>query len=68
MKISEIYEKYKIMPNLQEHMLRVAGVASIICDNFSKKIEKKRESDFKSSGENSNFNEWKIFVNIYIPF
>lgn len=40
MKISDIYEKYKIMPNLQEHMLRVAGVASLICDNFEKSINK----------------------------
>ncbi len=40
MKISEIYEKYKIMPQLQEHMLRVAGVASIICDNFTKPLDK----------------------------
>src|SRR3989344_676326 len=40
MKILEIYEKYKIMPSLQLHMLRVAGVASIICDNFEKPVNK----------------------------
>ena len=40
MKTSLIYEKYKIMPQLQTHMLRVAGVASVICDNFSKPIDK----------------------------
>lgn len=40
MKISEIYKKYKIMPNLQEHMLRVAAVASIICDNFDNALDK----------------------------
>ena len=34
MKISRIYEKYNIMPQLQLHMLRVAGVALTICDNF----------------------------------
>lgn len=28
------------MPQLQLHMLRVAGVASIICDNFRKDIDK----------------------------
>jgi hypothetical protein len=33
-KISEVYEKYKIMPNLQEHMLRVTGAASIITSNL----------------------------------
>lgn len=40
MKILEIYEKYKIMPQLQTHMLRVAGVASRIVDNFQKPIDK----------------------------
>ncbi len=39
-KISEIYTKYKIMPNLQEHMFRVAAVASLVCDNFSDPIPK----------------------------
>ena len=38
MKISEIYEKYNIMPYLQEHMLRVAGVASMICNNLNKSV------------------------------
>ncbi len=32
MKIKDIYQKYKIMPNLRLHMYRVAGVASVICD------------------------------------
>ncbi len=32
-KISEIYTEYKIPTILQEHMLRVAAVASIICDS-----------------------------------
>ncbi len=40
MKISEIYEKYKIMPSLQMHMLRVAAVASLICDNFDEPLPK----------------------------
>jgi len=40
MKIQQIYDKYQIMPNLQEHMLRVAGVASIICDNYTKPVNK----------------------------
>lgn len=39
-KISEIYAEYKIMPFLQEHMLRVAAVASLICDNFSEPLPK----------------------------
>ena len=38
--ISEIYEEYKIMPTLREHMLRVAGVASLICDNFTEPLNK----------------------------
>ncbi len=39
-KISEIYTEYKIMPNLQMHMYRVAAVASIICDNLDEKVNK----------------------------
>ena len=39
-KISEIYDEYKIMLNLQEHMFRVAAVASLICDNFSETLPK----------------------------
>jgi len=38
--IGEIYKKYKIMPNLQEHMLRVAAVASLICNNFDEPLDK----------------------------
>ena len=33
-KISDIYDEYKIMPRLRDHMLRVAAVAKIICKNF----------------------------------
>ena len=40
MTIEMIYKKYKIMPNLQEHMLRVAAVASLICDSFSEPLDK----------------------------
>ena len=39
-KISEIYSEYKIMPNLQEHMLRVAAVASMVCDNINESVKK----------------------------
>lgn len=35
MKISEIYNKLKIHPNLQEHMIWVAGLAKVICDNWN---------------------------------
>ncbi|MFH1200847.1 MAG: class I tRNA ligase family protein [bacterium] len=38
--IETIYKKYKIMPNLQEHMLRTAAVASLICDNFNEPLPK----------------------------
>ncbi len=38
--ISEIYTEYRIMSNLQEHMLRVAAVASMICDNFTEPLPK----------------------------
>ena len=39
MTVKEIYEKYKIPPNLQKHMLRVAGVAQIITKNWSGVID-----------------------------
>jgi len=39
MNILEIYKKYQIMPQLQEHQLRVAGVAKIICENFKGEID-----------------------------
>lgn len=35
MKILEIYKQYKIMPQLQEHQLKVAGAAKIILDRLS---------------------------------
>lgn len=41
MKILEIYTQYRIMPSLQLHMLRVAGVASMICDNLVEFHEEK---------------------------
>ncbi|MEK7569297.1 MAG: class I tRNA ligase family protein [Patescibacteria group bacterium] len=40
LKVMEIYKKYKIFPRLQEHMLRVAAVVTLICDNFSSPVDK----------------------------
>ena len=37
MKITEIYSKYKVPPNLQEHMVRVASVGNIISSNWKEK-------------------------------
>ena len=37
----EIYTKYKIMPSLQLHQLRVASVAKLICSNFTKPVNEK---------------------------
>ena len=37
-KLSEIYAKYKIMPTLQQHQIRVASVAKMICDSLSAPI------------------------------
>ena len=34
MTILEIYAKYNLMQNLQEHQLRVAAVAQMVCDAF----------------------------------
>jgi len=39
-KITEIYTEYKIPPNLQRHMLWVAAIATIICDNFEEPLPK----------------------------
>ena len=42
MKIAqEIYTEYKIMPSLQLHQLRVASVAKLICNNFTKPVNEK---------------------------
>ncbi len=38
-KITDIYHEYKIMPNLQLHQLRVAAVASQICDMLTIKVD-----------------------------
>src|SRR3989344_4593066 len=38
--ISEIYKEYKIHIGLRMHMLRVAGVASLICDDIDLPVEK----------------------------
>jgi len=32
--IQNIYDKFNILPNLRMHMIRVAGVANLICDNW----------------------------------
>ena len=40
MLITEIYKKYRVTPQLQEHHLRVAAVAKQICDNLSVNIDK----------------------------
>lgn len=37
----EVYTAYKIMPSLQLHQLRVAAAGKLICDNFSKPINKR---------------------------
>ena len=38
--ISDIYAEYRVMPNLQLHMLRVASVASLIADNYTEPLDK----------------------------
>lgn len=40
MNIQQIYQKYHIPENLQEHHFRVAGVASLIADNFNLELNK----------------------------
>jgi len=41
MLITEIYKKYKINKGLQEHMIRVAAVAKMICDNTDTVLDTK---------------------------
>ncbi len=38
MKISEIYEKFNIPQNLQEHMIRVAKICQFVCDHWRGKV------------------------------
>lgn len=38
-KILEVYDRYKIMPILQVHQLRVAAAVKQICDNFTKPVD-----------------------------
>ena len=33
--IGRVYDRFSVMPNLREHMLRVAAVGAIICDNWT---------------------------------
>jgi hypothetical protein len=39
MKIVDVYQKYKIMPQLQEHQFRVSAVAKQICGNLNVKVD-----------------------------
>lgn len=39
MKISELYEKYKIMPQLITHQLRVGAIGQIVAKNWKSKID-----------------------------
>ncbi|MCF7834006.1 MAG: hypothetical protein K9L98_01370 [Candidatus Pacebacteria bacterium] len=48
-RISDLYKKYKIMPNLELHMLRVASVAKIICANLIDPLSKEDEDNIVKS-------------------
>lgn len=39
MTVGEIYEKYRIMPFLQLHQLRVAAVGKTVCDHFDRGLD-----------------------------
>ncbi len=39
MNIQDIYTQYRLMPSLQLHQRRVAGVAQIICQNINVKVD-----------------------------
>ena len=40
MTVEMLYKKYKIVPSLGQHMLRVAAVAVMVCDNFTEPLPK----------------------------
>jgi HD superfamily phosphodiesterase len=40
MTVKELYQQYQIKSNLQQHMMRVAGVAEFICDHISQPIDR----------------------------
>ena len=40
MNITDVYKKYKIMPMLELHQLRVAAVANIICESINQEVDK----------------------------
>ena len=40
MSILELYEKYRIMPQLAEHQFKVAGVAKLVCDNLEQDLDR----------------------------
>lgn len=40
--VAGIYKEYQIMPNLQEHQLRVAAVASVIADGLQETPDKEK--------------------------
>ncbi len=37
--IQQIYSEYKILPNLQEHQLRVAAIAQILCSHMTDPVD-----------------------------
>jgi hypothetical protein len=37
--VQDIYERYRIMPSLQLHQLRVAAVGKLICDSFLEEVD-----------------------------
>ncbi len=39
MTIQAVYDHYQLMPNLQLHQYRVAGVAKLVCDSLSESVD-----------------------------
>lgn len=48
MKLSDIYDRFSIPDNLRTHMLRVAGVGKVICDNLSPDIKIDKDALIKA--------------------
>ncbi len=66
--VAEIYTQYKIMVSLQRHMLRVAGVAAMICDHLSPDVPVDRENILRACLLHDMANILKFDLTIFPEF
>lgn len=65
-KITEIYDEYKILNNLREHQMRVAGICMMICDSIDFPVD--REDILKACVIHDMGNIIKADLNYYPQF